>query len=218
MTGGGGSVDDINRYEALNLQQEESETDPFTLDRYAQFHRFFPKEVRGVLDVGCNTGRGGEVLKRSDGNLRITGLDCVQDRLDRLPTDVYDSVLNGLSTSIPCDDGTFDAIVAGEFIEHLYAPDVAASLAEFFRVLRVGGRLLLTTPNPSDLKRRLRGDSVLGGAHVSQHHASSLRQHVRMMGFSRVRIYGSGKTSRYLGSHFPVLALYGSYLLVGDKW
>jgi len=32
-----------------------------------------------------------------------------------------------------------------------------------------------------------------------------------------VKVYGSGKVSRYLGSHFPVKAVYGSYLVLADK-
>ena len=41
--------------------------------------------------------------------------------------------------------GAFDALFAGELIEHL--PDPAAGVAEFRRVLQPGGTLILTTPN-----------------------------------------------------------------------
>jgi hypothetical protein len=36
-------------------------------------------------------------------------------------------------------------------------------------------------------------------------------------GFSRIRIRGSGRVSRHLGPRFPILAMYGSYLAIGDK-
>jgi hypothetical protein len=39
-----------------------------------------------------------------------------------------------------------------------------------------------------------------------------------MHGYSHVRIYGSGKASRYLGYYFPLRTLYGSYLITGDKY
>lgn len=204
-------------YEALNLTQPESEQDPFTEDRYRQFYRLLPTDARRVLDIGCNTGRGGRVLKALDERLCIHGLDAVRDRLDRLPAGVYDDGVHGYSTQIPSADGTYDAVVAGEFIEHLYQRDVDQTLAEIFRVLKLGGRLLLTTPNPGDVKRRLRRRSILGGAHVSQHFPDTLGLKLRMAGFSRVRVYGSGKVSRYLGASFP-LCLYGSYLATGDKF
>lgn len=42
-------------------------------------------------------------------------------------------------------DGSFDTVISCETIEHL--PDPRAALREFARVLKPGGRLLLTTPN-----------------------------------------------------------------------
>ncbi|WP_018506421.1 class I SAM-dependent methyltransferase [Thiobacillus thioparus] len=204
-------------YEALNLTQPESEHDPFTEDRYRQFYKFLPTGTRSVLDIGCNTGRGGSVLKDLDNNLLIYGLDAVRDRLDRLPKDVYEQGVHGYSTKIPNEDGTYDAVVAGEFIEHLYQTDIDQTLGEIFRVLKIGGRLMLTTPNPYDLKRKWRGHSILGGAHVSQHFPDTLRIKLRMSGFSNVKIYGSGKVSRYLGMRFPMLSIYGSYLAIADK-
>lgn len=207
----------MDNYEELNLLQPESENDPFTEDRYRQFYRFFPKSVSKVLDVGCNTGRGGRVLKSMDAHLMIYGLDAVKDRLDRLPVSVYQERVHGLSTSIPVEDGSFDVVVAGEFIEHLYHRDVDKTLEEIFRILKIDGRLLLTTPNPYDWKRRFRGRSVLGGAHVSQHFPDALKWKLKMMGFANVRVYGSGKVSRYLGSRFPLLSVYGSYLATADK-
>ena len=204
-------------YEAINKLQPESECDPFTEERYAQFYRHFPSDVVKVLDIGCNTGRGGKVLNGLNSKLKIFGLDAVQDRLDRLPQGVYESGVHGLSTNIPTDDGFFDVVVAGEFIEHIFQTDVDQTLNEIFRVLKIGGRLLLTTPNPSDIKRKRREESILGGSHVSQHFDDTLALKLRMTGFSRVKIEGSGKVTRYLGTKFP-LFMYGSYLAMGDKF
>jgi len=204
-------------YEAVNLLQPESEHDPFTEERYRQFFKYFPQDTQSVLDIGCNTGRGGKVLKELNPNLLIFGLDVVKDRLDRLPKDVYEQGVHGYSTKIPNDDGVYDMVVAGEFIEHIYQTDVDQTLGEIFRVLKVGGRLLLTTPNPSDIKRKWRGESILGGSHVSQHFHDTLLLKLRMSGFSLVKIEGSGKVTRYFGTKFP-LFIYGSYLAMGDKY
>lgn len=205
-------------YEELNLQQGASERDSFTKKRYQQFYCFFPTNTCTVLDIGCNTGRGGQVLKSLNPELQISGLDCVKDRLERLPKQVYDKSIHSLSTDITCEDRKFDVVVAGEFIEHLYSLDVDKTLAEIFRVLKVGGRLLLTTPNPLDIKKGVRGESVLDDkAHVSQHFHDSLSLKLKIMGFSSVKVYGSGKVTRYLGYYFPWLHIYGSFLIIGDK-
>lgn len=207
----------MNRYEALNSDQSVSETDPFTEERYRQFFRHIPDSSKDVLDVGCNTGRGGRVLKDLNGALSIAGLDAVRDRLDRLPSAVYSTTVHGLSTAIPVPDESYDIVVAGEFLEHLYPRDVESTLDEVFRILRIGGRFLLTTPNPSDIKRIVRRQSILGGAHLTQHHVGTLAFRLRMVGFSRIRVRGSGKMTRYLGERFP-MALYGSYLMTADKF
>lgn len=205
-------------YEDINVQQEISETDSFTEDRYKQLYRYFPSDVRSVLDIGCNTGRGGKTLKLLNQQLQIYGLDCVQDRLSKLPPDAYVKGIYGLSTSIPCKDCEFDVVVAGEFIEHLYPNDVDKSLTEIFRVLKIGGRLLLTTPNPTGIRWKVRKESCLGGAHLSQHFYDTLKLKLRMFGFSRLKVLGSGRMTRYLGDKVPLIQLYGSYLLMGDKY
>ena len=205
-------------YERINIDHKVSESDHFTRERYLQFFRFFPEITTRVLDLGCNTGRGGAVLKNLDTHLEISGLDVVKERLDKLPEGMYENNIHGSCTEIPFEDEEFDVIVAGEVIEHLYAADVDRTLFEIFRVLKIGGRVLLTTPNPGDIKRKARKQTILGGAHVSQHHHDALRMKLRMAGFSRVNLYGSGKVTRYLGCRFPLLSVYGSYLIVGDKY
>ena len=204
-------------YVKLNVAQEFSETDSFTPKRYSQFCQNLPIDARDVLDVGCNTGRGGAVLKRRRPALRIIGLDCVPARLERLNRSVYSSIICGYSTAIPLPDASLDSIVAGEFIEHLYGQDVGPTLREFLRLLRPGGVLLLTTPNPQYLRLRLTGGSVLGGAHLSEHYPRQLVQRLERLGYQRVRLRGSGRVSTLLGTHFPWLAVYGSYLVAAHR-
>jgi ubiquinone/menaquinone biosynthesis C-methylase UbiE len=204
----------LQGYEDENKRQRCE--DGFTTERYAQLCRHFPGRCSTVLDVGCSTGLGGLVIARRHPGASIIGLDCVADRLAALPA-CYSSSVRGLSTDIPLDDRSVDVVVAGEFLEHLRPHDVDHTLCEFQRVLRVGGRLLLTTPNPGYLKNRVRGLSVYSVAHLTQHESEVLRLRLRAHGFARIRIRGSGRVSRYVGSRFPVRAVYGSYLVVGDK-
>jgi ubiquinone/menaquinone biosynthesis C-methylase UbiE len=203
----------------LNREQSVSETDRFTVERYAQFLRHLPSGARDVLDVGCNTGRGGLYMKRNNPELNIVGLDCVPARLEKLDTSIYSATVCGFADDISVPSNSFDAIVAGEIIEHIPGASVLASLHEFFRILRLKGRLLLTTPNPHYLRNRLEGKSVLlDPAHVSQHSIPSIRRKLEDAAFSHIRVFGSGKMTRYLGEYCPLSAVYGSYLVVAMKW
>lgn len=204
-------------YESQNAEQVVSEHDDFTAHRYRQFFSLFPANATKVLDLGCNTGNGGVVLKELDNKLMIAGLDCVEKRLASLPA-AYSKKVYGLSTDIPAEDGSFHVVVAGEFLEHLYPADVDRTLCEIQRVLAIGGRLLLTTPNPYYWKSRIFGNTVYGVSHLTQHFPETLVFRMKMHGFSKVRTCGSGRVSKYLGRHFPILGVYGSYLAYGDKY
>jgi ubiquinone/menaquinone biosynthesis C-methylase UbiE len=207
---------DLERYEQENLLQPEAEHDVFTVERYRQFGRHSQKTARTVLDVGCSTGRGGLELASALPAAKLWGLDVVQKRLDALP-EVYTRRILGLSTDIPVDDKSVDEVVAGEFLEHLLPRDVDPTLCEFQRVLGVGGRLLLTTPNPYYVRLALNGGTVYKPGHLTQHYPRLLRARLMMHGFKRVKIMGSGRISRHIGERVPVLRLYGSYLVRADK-
>jgi 2-polyprenyl-3-methyl-5-hydroxy-6-metoxy-1,4-benzoquinol methylase len=202
----------------LNRGQKVSEIDPFTEGRYKQFVRHLPPGAHDILDVGCNTGRGGVVMKTLRPSLRVTGLDCVPERVQALDPNIYDAKICDFTQSISSPSDSFDAIVAGEFIEHLPPDQVDATLCEFFRLLRLRGLLLLTTPNPRYVRHFLERTSVLGGAHISQHYISSLRRRLAAVGFSAITIRGSGRVSSLLGEHIPLRAVYGSYLALASKW
>jgi ubiquinone/menaquinone biosynthesis C-methylase UbiE len=205
------------KYRDGNAEQAIALEDTFSLERYRQFAGHLPSGSLRVLDVGCAEGRGGAELQRVRPDVELSGLDCVAERLVNLPP-CYKGRIEGMTQEIPVEDRSFDAVVAGEFLEHLYPADVDPTLCEFQRILKIGGTLLLTTPNPHSLKMRLKRGTVYGVAHLTQHFPSLLKQRLMMHGFSRVRVYGSGKATRYLGQHFPLMAAYGSYLICARKY
>ncbi|MFC1868986.1 methyltransferase domain-containing protein, partial [Thermodesulfobacteriota bacterium] len=58
-----------------------------------------------------------------------------------------DLLSRNFSSDIPLDDQTIDYIYAGEIIEHLINPEWM--IKESFRILKPGGRMIITTPNIS---------------------------------------------------------------------
>jgi ubiquinone/menaquinone biosynthesis C-methylase UbiE len=206
----------LDRYIAENVAQTVATLDQYSIERYDQFADHLPAGAINVLDVGCAEGRGGAELKTRRPEIVLTGLDCVPKRLRALPP-AYSGRIEGLTTEIPLLDRSQDAVVAGEFIEHLYPDDVDQTLCEFQRILAVGGMLLMTTPNPDSLKLRLRRGTVLDVGHFTQHFHDVLSLRLRMHGFRRVKVRGSGKATRYFGEKIPFLSLYGSYLITALK-
>jgi len=204
---------------AVNRGQSVSEEDDFTVERYAQFVRYLPKDVRRVVDLGCNTGRGGvELRARLGAGVKLVGVDVVEERLAAVPAGAYDELVCAFGEQLPMATGSVDAIVCGEVIEHVPGPQVMPVLHEAFRVLRLGGRLLVTTPNPRYWKNRWTGFSVLGDpSHVSQHTPASLRRKLEDAGFVRVKMVGSGRLTRRVGERWLPIHAYGSYLAVAEK-
>ncbi len=220
-----GAFDIVSR----NEMQAESEVDTFTVFRYEQMARHIPLrfEHPRVLDVGCNTGRGGARMKAMLPQIDLVGLDLVQSRIDALPP-VYSTGICSSATKINAASVSFDSVVAGEFLEHVPASDIDTVLCEFQRVIKLWGRLIMTTPNPESwvaifartrfAPKRLKDHrTIIGGAHVTQHWPRLLAQRLKMHGFRRAKLYGTGRMSLHIGPYFP-LGLYGSFLITADKY
>jgi len=94
-----------------------------------------------VLDVGTGTGLlAREALTLCSPGGSVTGVDPSAGMMAqaRLP-DV--ALLQGRAEELPCGDATADFVSMGYALRHL--SDLDRALAEFFRVLRPGGRLVM---------------------------------------------------------------------------
>ena len=101
-----------------------------------------------VLDAPC--GDGALARELSARGWRVSAADLEPMRGDDARG--FEFLRLDLDESLPFEDGVFDAVVLLEGIEHLLSP--ARCLAEFCRVLRPGGRLVITTPNVSNVQSR----------------------------------------------------------------
>ena len=108
------------------------------------------KEHGKLLEVGFGNGVTLARLKNFGWDVTGVEFDTVSVNLARsLGLDAH----LGSIEDVAYPSGTFDAVVASHLIEHL--PDPAGFLQECRRVLKEGGRLVLTTPNASSLGHRL---------------------------------------------------------------
>ncbi len=101
-----------------------------------------------VVDVPACPGHTSRVLR--DAGAEVLPLDLFPEALRVEGLEARYADLGG---RLPVADGWADLVVFQEGIEHV--PDQLHALEEINRILAPGGRLLLTTPNLSNLRSRL---------------------------------------------------------------
>jgi len=102
-----------------------------------------------VLDLGCGDGRLTAELDAAE----LTAADVSPVALERARSRVPDARVVELEPDapLPFEDGSFEAVLLAETIEHVR--DVQLLLSEVRRVLVPGGALALTTPATAALVR-----------------------------------------------------------------
>lgn len=133
-----------------------------------------------ILDVGCGAGNLLEKMKGFD----VTGVDISQTLLEqaRVRTRGQEGarVLFGNAEALPFPDSAFDRAVCSEILEHVLNPE--AVLTELRRVVKPGGRIVLTVPNEAlisltkklvimtGLKKTVSGDYEMSDDMLSEWH------------------------------------------------
>jgi SAM-dependent methyltransferase len=138
------------RYEEHHRERREEGDFVFVPERIPLFRAAIGTGKR-VLDLGCRSG----ALTRHllDGN-SVVGVDVDERALEKAASLGIEPVRANVDEPLPFEDASYDAVVAGELLEHLQFPD--ALVAEIHRVLRPGGVLVGSVPNAFRLQSRVR--------------------------------------------------------------
>lgn len=132
-----------------------------------------------ILDVGYSVGGIHERFKKKFGQENIYGVDIETEK----DTKHYK---RSTAEKIPFKAGTFDSLFAGELIEHVKSPD--RFLAQAARVLKVGGIIIITTPNKDSLVNRIT-HSYETEIHISLMNRKELEDVLKKNGFEIEKFY-----------------------------
>jgi SAM-dependent methyltransferase len=135
-----------------SVESESSTTEP---PWYALVARHLtPREManRRILEIGCGRGELASRLVVAGGDsCHVVAADFAQSAVRLARGRLRNSGRSRVSCmvasiqEIPVEDEAFDIVISCETVEHVVDP--LPALREIRRVLRPGGRLLLTTPN-----------------------------------------------------------------------
>lgn len=97
-----------------------------------------------LLDLGC--GDGDFAARALPGRTLTAGIDPWWNPLKKSQkAGIYEVLVQGMGDAMPFPDEYFATIFSNSVLEHI--PDLQPVLQESNRVLRPGGRLILTTPS-----------------------------------------------------------------------
>ncbi|GAC1465721.1 MAG: hypothetical protein NVSMB9_05610 [Isosphaeraceae bacterium] len=151
------------------------------------------------LDLGCGTGSF--LCAQGRDHPSIGGVDIAMRWLlvarKRLEEEGLESIPLACSCAegLPLGDAAVSAIIAGDVIEHV--GDRSALLAEAFRVLRPGGRLVLASPNRYSLAPEPHVQ-VWGVGYLPRRWMPSYVRWMRNVDFRAIYTLGYGEWTRLL--------------------
>lgn len=165
---------------------------PVTIKRYNELLDRFEKyrKTNRILDVGCGIGYFLEEAKKR--NWEVYGTEYTDVAVEICKNKGI-SMQNGVLDPSHYDMESFDVITSFEVIEHINNPK--EELASFYRLLRKGGAVYVTTPNFNSLLRyRLKEtyDMICYPEHLSYYTPKTLRHVFRKAGFASGKIETTG--------------------------
>lgn len=206
---------------------EYNKTKTFTYDMAESRLRKCSKMIETLrpgklLDIGCSTGTWSMHWKERGWS--ASGIDIDQKHVETARQNGIDARFCDLnSAQIPFQSESFDLVFAGEVIEHIV--DTDGFLAEVARCTKIGGHVIVTTPNLASFENRLRlalgmypawlNYNLQGSGHVRGYTLPVLESQMKSYGLQMVK--HAGNWVPFIPQHFtddikiPLLSLTGDW-------
>lgn len=140
-----------------------------------------------LLEVGCGSGRF--LNRMRDAGWTVQGIDFDPGAAAHVERKYGIHVSVGSLADMHFPDAAYDVVAMSQVIEHVHDP--LALLKQCHRVLRPGGRLVITTPNALSLAHRLYGRCWRGlepPRHLHVFTPTALERSARAGGFGQLQL------------------------------
>jgi 2-polyprenyl-3-methyl-5-hydroxy-6-metoxy-1,4-benzoquinol methylase len=186
----------LRRTEMKEVPNSLADKRPYVIKRFLLTRDLLlESNPENILDIGCNDGL---LLSLLSQGIEKHGIDLVEQ--PQLFENTMDYMKHDVSTGLPYADGTFDVVNSSEVIEHL--TDTESFLQECYRVLKPGGRIVISTPNLHywrNIIEWLKGNQFFfvdyhkhQEGHVRYFCSSTLRELARNVGFQNIQTFTVG--------------------------
>lgn len=164
------------RYLIPTFQMEKLEVHEPNYDIIEVFIKYLsPREYPNILDLGAGAGIDMNLLSQK--GYFVTGVGFGEKNCnyakEKFGITIYQMDMHDLSFP----DNTFDGVLSIQTFEHSLSPLIVAS--EISRVLRVGGRVFIDTPDPDD-------EAMWSSHHPSLLYPKQLERIFRIVGLETI--------------------------------
>ena len=165
---------------------------PLTIKRYNELLDEFEsyRKTNKILDVGCGVGYFLDEAKKR--GWEVYGNELSDKAVEVCQNKNINCTLGELDANNFAED-SFDVITSFEVIEHMNRPK--AEIAAFYKILRKGGLVYLTTPNFNSLLRfRLKSayNIITFPEHLTYYTPKTIHKIFKLSGFKKEKIETTG--------------------------
>jgi len=181
-------IPDLNTpklWDKLNKRDHIDSSQPMAFNKLSIISKFIPNEPIRVLNAACGPGDLEHFIftKQKKNELKWYGIDISSKSIKTCKNEFKRAEFSiGNVRKLEFKDSLFDIIVALEILEHIVPRDTFEVLGEFYRVLKKGGRLIVSIPLNEGLEKMIkRGENP--NAHVRVYSPELIRVELRMANF-----------------------------------
>ncbi len=175
------------------------------LQSHIKRYEFASRRVKNlkVLDAACGDGYGSYILSKSA--KRVVGIDISKKTIELSKRRIKArnvAFYHCDATSLDFPNSSFEAVVSLETIEYLSLKDTKKFLSEIKRILRLSGKLIISTPEKQNVSL---GKSPLNPHHLQEY---SLKEFKSLLSkyFTVTNVYGQDYAAKYQLDLFKALA------------